>query len=88
MLSVYLAMVGTDEEKDTITRLYKTYKKFLFSISMSILNNYADAEDAVHETFVRIIKNLSKIKDVESTKTKSFVAIIVRNICYDMLRKP
>lgn len=87
MLSVYLAMVGTDEEKDTITRLYKTYKKFLFSISMSILNNYADAEDAVHETFVRIIKNLSKIKDVESTKTKSFVAIIVRNICYDMLRK-
>ena len=50
MLSVYLAMVGTDEEKDTITRLYKTYKKFLFSISMSILNNYADAEDAVHET--------------------------------------
>jgi len=54
---------------------------------MSILNNYADAEDAVHETFVRIIKNLSKIKDVEPQQTKSFIAIIVRNICYDMLRK-
>lgn len=87
MLSVYLAMVGTDEEKDTITRLYKTYKKYLFSISLSILHNHADAEDAVHETFVRIIKNLSKIKDVESDKTKSFIAIILRNICFDMLRK-
>lgn len=87
MLSVYLSMVGTDEEKDTVTRLYKTYKNYLFSISVSILHNHADAEDAVHETFVRIIKNLSKIKDVESDKTKSFIAIILRNICFDMLRK-
>ena len=87
MLSAYLAMVGTDEEKDIVTRLYNTYKAYLYTISMSILHNRADAEDAVHETFVRIIKNLSKIEDVDSQKTKSFIAIIVRNICFDMLRK-
>lgn len=87
MLSAYLAMVGTDEEKDTVARLYKTYKNYLFSVSVSLLHNRTDAEDAVHETFVRIIKNLSKIKDVESTETKSFISIIARHICYDMIRK-
>ena len=87
MLSVYLSMVGTDEEKDIVTRLYDTYKSYLYTISVSILHNRAGAEDAVHETFVRIIKNLSKIKDVESPQTKGFLAIIARNICFDMLRK-
>ena len=54
-------MVETEEEKDLVTELYNTYKQILFNVSMSILHNTADAEDAVQETFVRIISNLSKI---------------------------
>lgn len=61
MLSIYLSMVETEEEKDLVTELYNTYKQILFNVSMSILHNTADAEDAVQETFVRIISNLSKI---------------------------
>lgn len=87
LISVYLAMVDSDSEKEFVACLYKKYKAYLFSVSMSILHSYADAEDAVHETFVRVIKNLSKIKDVDSDKTKSFIAIIARNLCYDMIRK-
>ena len=53
MLSIYLSMVETEEEKDLVTELYNTYKQILFNVSMSILHNTADAEDAVQETFVR-----------------------------------
>ena len=76
MLSIYLSMVETEEEKDLVTDLYNTYKQILFDVSMSILHNTADAEDAVQESFIRIIKNITKIDDVNSLGTKAFCVVI------------
>lgn len=87
LLCVYLAMVDSDDEKEFVAYLYKNYKAYLFSVSLSILHNYSDAEDAIHETFVRVIKNLPKIKDADPDKTKSFITVIIRNLCYDIVRK-
>ena len=87
MLSIYLSMVETEEEKDLVTELYNTYKQILFNVSMSILHNTADAEDAVQETFVRIISNLSKIDCANEKRSKAYIFVVTRNICYDILRK-
>ncbi len=54
---------------------------------MSILHNTADAEDAVQETFVRIISNLSKIDCANEKRSKAYIFVVTRNICYDILRK-
>lgn len=59
----------------------------LFNVSMSILHNTADAEDAVQETFVRIISNLSKIDCANEKRSKAYIFVVTRNICYDILRK-
>ena len=80
-------MVETEEEKDLVTELYNTYKQILFNVSMSILHNTADAEDAVQETFVRIISNLSKIDCANEKRSKAYIFVVTRNICYDILRK-
>ena len=37
-----------------------------------------DSEDAVQEAFFRIAKNMDKVKDIASTETKNFVAIITK----------
>lgn len=87
MLSIYLSMVETEEEKDLVTELYNTYKQILFNVSMSILHNTADAEDAVQETFVRIISNLSKIDCANEKRSNAYIFVVTRNICYDILRK-
>lgn len=87
LLCAYLAMVDSDDEKEFVAYLYKKYKAYLFSVSLSILHNYPDAEDAVHETFVRVINNLPKIKNTDPDKTKSFITVIIRNLCYDIVRK-
>lgn len=87
MLSIYLSMVETEEEKDLVTELYNTYKQILFNVCMSILHNTADAEDAVQETFVRIISNLSKIDCANEKRSKAYIFVVTRNICYDILRK-
>lgn len=87
LLCAYLAMVDSDDEKEFVAYLYKKYKAYLFSVSLSILHSYPDEEDAVHETFVRVINNLPKIKNTDPDKTKSFITVIIRNLCYDIVRK-
>ena len=74
MLSIYLSMVETEEEKDLVTELYNTYKQILFNVSMSILHNTADAEDAVQETFVRII-NLKLTVQMKNAPKRIFLLL-------------
>jgi len=45
------------------------------------------AQDAVSETFIKILENLHKIDCVDCNKTKWFVVIICRNLCFNILAK-
>ncbi|WP_343120639.1 RNA polymerase sigma factor, partial [Clostridioides difficile] len=45
------------------------------------------SEDAVHNAFLRIIKNIDKIDEVDSPRTKAFIVIIVERIAIDFYRK-
>lgn len=78
MLSAYISMVDTPTEKELIAQLYNAYKQFMYNISMSLLGNKEDAEDAVQDSFVRIIKNLDKIQNPYSRKTKSYITVITK----------
>lgn len=52
-----------------------------------ILKNQQDAEDALQDAFIRISENMDKIGEVSSPRTRSFVMVITRNICLNMLRR-
>ncbi len=87
MFTTYLSLLDGPREKSLVEEIYRNYKNLMFSVSNSILNSPADAEDAVHEAFLRIIKNISKISSADCPKTRAFAVIIVRNIALDMLKK-
>ena len=53
MLSIYLSMVETDEQRTFIEQLYKTYERKMYGAAFDILHNKHDAEDAVHSAFVQ-----------------------------------
>ncbi len=86
MLGFYLSLVDTEEEKNIIEELYDKYERLMFSVAYRILNDSYKAQDAVHEAFLRIIKNFSRISFENSKKTKAFVVIVVRNISIDMIK--
>ena len=54
MLSLYLSMVETDDEREFVTKLYQTYRQRMYNLAYGILNNKHDAEDAVSTAFIRI----------------------------------
>ena len=87
MLSSLIATVDSPTDKEQITQLYNTYKQFMYNISISILGKREDAEDAVQDSFVRIIDNLDKINNPYSRKTKSYITVITKNVSLDMIRR-
>ena len=77
---MYLQMLDTPEEKSKFETLYYTHRHTMLHIAMQILKDHQLAEDAVQEAFIRLVKNFSKIGQVNCPRTRLFVVIIVRNI--------
>lgn len=83
---IYLAMIDAPEERTKFEELYLKYRNLMFYIANGILQNQHDAEDAVYQAFLAMLKHLDKISEVESPKTRSYVVIIVERKAIDILR--
>ena len=81
---MYLQMLDTPEEKSKFETLYYTHRRTMLHIAMQILKDHQLAEDAVQEAFIRLVKNFSKIGQVDCPQTRLFTVIIVRNISLTM----
>lgn len=68
-------------------RVYRKYCKLMFGTAFEILQDKSLAEDAVIEAMTRIIKNIDKIGEVDSPKTRSFAVIICKNAAKDIYNK-
>ena len=84
---IYLSMIELEEDKNKFEQLYTTYKQTMFYVANRILKDEYLSEDVVHQAFLRIIDNLSKIDKIDCHKTKGFIVIIVENIAIDFYRK-
>lgn len=87
MISLYLTLIDTDEEKRKFILLYEEYRNLMLFVAHEILNDIYLSEDAVQEAFLRIAKNFKKIKEPVCPQTKSFVVIITRNVAINIYNK-
>lgn len=84
---IYLQMIDIEEDKRKFVLLYELYRNLLLHISYDVLNDYQLAEDALHEAFIKIAQNMSKISDVHSLKTKRYLITITKNAAIDIYRQ-
>ncbi len=87
MLSTFLMMLDTDDERSRFMKLYHQYRKLMHYEARRILRDEHLAEDAVQEAFLRIAKNFHKINEISCPQTKNFVVIIVRNAAFTMSKQ-
>ncbi len=83
---IYMTMMDSEEESK-FEIIYKKYKGLMFWNANNILNNAEDAEDAVHQAFVKIAKNIRAIDEPVSPRTERFVITIVKNTAIDIYRR-
>lgn len=84
---VYLQMIESPADRDKFTILYERYRSYMFRVAVQILENTEDAEDAVHEAFLYLARNLDHVQQLDSPRTKGYVAIISEHCAIDILRK-
>ena len=84
---IYLQMLETPEEKSLFEQIYLEYCGLMFHVAYEILHNEQDAEDAVHQAFVKIAENIKKIDDPMCPKTHSYVVTIVEHQAIDQYRR-
>lgn len=87
MLYFYISMVETPEEKTKVEQLYLNYRQTMYHVAYQILKDSFEAEDAVHGAFLRVIKNLDKIDETNSHRTRAFLVVITEHIAIDIYRK-
>ena len=73
--------------REIIERIYELYEQKMFYIAFSILKDKSAAEDAVQDSFVKLIKNISRIKNPTSDKTKAYIIKTIKNTTIDIYRK-
>lgn len=83
---IYLAMIESDEGKSKFEIIYNAYKNLMLYQANKILGNTHDTEDAVHESFLKIIKIIDKIEEPQSPKTRNLVVTIVERTAIDLYR--
>ena len=82
----YLPMLESEADKAKFARLYQKYVRLMFSAANRLLRESADAEDAVHQAFLTVIRNLDRVAEVDSPETRSLLVVIARRKAIDILR--
>lgn len=87
MLLFYTLLIEEDDDKAKFENIYLLHKKKMWYAANSVLTDPYLAEDAVHNAFTGIAKNIKRIDDPESSKTLSYVVTAAKNCAIDILRK-
>ena len=54
MLPFFLALLNEETDRRLFEQIYMNHRKQMFAVARSYLQNDADAEDAVHDVFLRV----------------------------------
>lgn len=87
MIFLYLSVLDTDDERSKFEKLYDEHKNTLFNVAYKILNDVQLAEDAVHEAFISLAKNMDKIIDRNCIQIRNYLIIIVKNAALRIYNK-
>lgn len=72
MLLLYLNLIDDEQQRIEFEEIYTTYRKQMILLAKSFLHNDADAEDVVHDVFLRIatkhMKFIQGLKDPEDVR--------------------
>lgn len=87
MLSIYLALLETEEEKVRFQWIYDHLRHKMYRVAYALLRSEHLAQEAVQESFFKIIRNFLKISLISSEEITPYIVTIVENTAKDILRK-
>jgi len=80
-------MLDTEKERNKMTVLYEEHNNALYKYALKFLKNKELIEDAVQNAFISILEHKDKYFNLECRDFRASAVVIVRNKCFDILRK-
>lgn len=87
MLTMLLPLLEDEASRAAFRALYDQYRPLLEQTARTMMPVRHDAEDAVQNAFVKIIRHFDRISSVPCEKLPAYLVCIVKNECIDLLRK-
>ena len=73
-------------DKEKLRLLYDRYKNRMYITACKVLGDPQRAEDAVHDAFIAVSKNLGRIDDIDSVSTASYMMKAARSRALNIIR--
>jgi len=75
----------SEGDKTSLTVLYDCMADQMYALAFSILKNPADAEDAMQETFLKVLQRIDTYR--ENGNARAWLLSVTRNASIDILRE-
>ncbi len=75
----------SEGDMSALTVVYDCMARQMFALALSILKSYADAEDAMQETFLKVIQSINTYR--KNGNARAWLLSITRNTAIDIMRK-
>jgi len=86
LLFIFLSVISEDE-KDLVNRIFSKMNVKMYHISFGILRSHIEAEEAVAQTFLKIIEHIEKISALPSPQREAYCVIILKNETINIVRQ-
>ncbi len=87
MLFTILPTVEDNDDRRIAVKIYKRYSSKMERYANSILKNKHDAEDAVQETIIKIMKNAKRFISLSEYETEKLAMVYLRNVAITIYRQ-
>lgn len=87
MLALYISLLDTEEQISKFEHIYTKYRGIMSYTAKGVLQDSYLAEDAVHETFLDIIRIIDSIRANNEKELSQFLRVMTHHKSVDMVRR-
>lgn len=87
MLLYLCSLIEDESDRQQFTSIYHTHHSLMEQVALHILGQTNDAEDAVQNAFIQVIKHFEKIHQIPCEELRFWLISIVKNEAFMLLRK-
>lgn len=84
---IYFMLLETEEDRKNFREIYESNHLKMFHIARAMGQNQADAENAVHDSFLSLAENFTKYSHLSCSEMTGLCVSIVKNKVLDSIRR-